>query len=106
MLGKLGLIVIWIGFALVLIAVMLATLAVVLETEKREKGIQSETGFAGCILLFFIPVCFAAGSLNAVQVILLIAIISVLVILLITLSLFFLLPLIRWIKLKNFGKAS
>jgi len=105
MLRKLGLIAIAFGFALVLMAVVLAALSVLLEAGEREKSIQPETGVAGCIILFFIPVCFTTGSPNTVQALLVIAMISMLVILLITLLLFFL-PLIRWIKLKNLGKAS
>jgi len=107
MLRKLGLAAIAIGFMLVFIALILVTLAAVFETGEREKNsTRPEAGIAGCIILFFIPVCFATGSPNVVQVLLVIAMISVLVILLITLSIFFLLPLIRWIKLKNLGKAS
>jgi len=107
MLRKLGLIAVVIGVMLVFIALTLITLTTVFEVKEREKsGTQPEAGVAGCILLFFIPVCFATGSPNMVQVLLVIALISVLVILLITLSVFFLLPLFHWIKLKNLSKAS
>jgi len=75
---KLGLVLIFAGIALIFITALLPLLLVGFET--REVNITS----AGCIIVFFIPVCFGVGE-HAQQLLLLAVILAIILVALIAL---------------------
>ena len=68
--GRVGLIMIALGLTIVLVAVALSI---------GSGG--GEAGFAGCLIIFFIPVCWGVGTTGVIEILLLavIALLAVLV---------------------------
>lgn len=74
---KLSILFLLAGFVLVFLAVLLPVLT---------SGSQATTssGVAGCVILFFIPICFGLGESGVVPVIILLSLVLTLVLLVVT----------------------
>lgn len=77
-----------IGFILVFLGIIIVVLVPIIMVLTTTSGSsETHTGFGGCIVIFFIPICFGAGSPELVPLLIIIA-------LALTLALILLLPLL------------
>lgn len=95
---KLGASLIVIGIIIVLVSIALFALTLT-KTEETPNTNRTRGGFAGCIIIFFIPICFSMGSPDIVNTLLVI----ILILSLILFTIFFILP---WSYVRKFKKFS
>ncbi len=96
---RIGLILVLLGITIVFVSSILFILSLAMGSEESTGGNKSSTAVAGCIVIFFIPICFGTGSPNILHVVLILTLLLTVIVFV----LFFLLP---WLYVTKFKKPS
>ncbi len=96
---RIGIILVLLGITIVFISSILFTLSLAVSPKESTGGNKSNAAVAGCIIIFFIPICFGVGSPDILHTVMIMTLLLIIIV-------FVLLFLLPWLYVTKFKKPS